>query len=314
MCGIPNAPDDIQLAVDRPQALGVEGRTGLDGNLIRKAGFARRIPISAAPAPDQNPAPGVDALATRISEQTEVSELSAASDLIGAEAAAPAESENGSARTRLRLFYRTGEEVRYVAHADLMRAFHRAFRVARVPVVMSQGFTPRPRAAFGPPLPLGVTGAREAMDVDFHPPVPHDLVARLNAALPAGIRVESAGDAPEGPSLAAAVTAADYRVGLPAGVNEAEIAARLAAFAAAAEFPITKERHGRPDRTVDLKRAVLTVAGSPGEVRFQLAMNAAGGQQVSAALVLSTLFALTDEEIAASRIARLRLYTATGAL
>jgi radical SAM family uncharacterized protein/radical SAM-linked protein len=294
MCGIPNAPDDIQLAVDRPEALGVEGRTGLDGNLIKKAGYARKIPI--APA---EPSRSVElpALAAPLEED-----------------AAPDDESGKQERVRLRLMYRTGEEVRYVAHADLMRAFHRAFRVARVPVVMSQGFTPRPRAAFGPPLPLGVTGAREAMDVDFHAPVPADLVARLNAALPAGIAVDAMADAPEGPSLAAAVTAADYRVHLPALVDDAQLATRLSAFAAAGEFPVTKERHGRPDRTVDLKLAVLAAESGRGEVRFRLAMNAAGGQQVSASLVLETLCGLSAEEIAASRIERIRLHTAGGPL
>jgi radical SAM family uncharacterized protein/radical SAM-linked protein len=293
MCGIPNAPDDIQLAVDRPQALGVEGRTGLDGNLIRKAGFARKIAITKA-----EPVPG-----PVLAESAPVVEEEGARELA-----------DDRERVRLRVFYRTGEEVRYVAHADLMRAFHRAFRVARVPVVMSQGFTPRPKAAFGPPLPLGVTGAREAMDVDFHPPVPVDLVARMNAALPDGIRIVSAGDAPEGPSLAAAVTAADYRVLLPAAADRDAIAERLAAFAAADTMPVTKERHGRPDRTVDLKRAVLAAEAEGGEVRFQLAMNAADGQQVSASLVLDALFGLDPEAIAASRIERLRLHTANGLL
>ena len=291
MCGIPNAPDDIQLAVDRPEALGVEGRTGLDGNLIKKAGYARKIPI--APA---EPSRGID-LPPAVAPEEDV---------------APEEIGDRE-RVRLRLTYRTGEEVRYVAHADLMRAFHRAFRVARVPVVMSQGFTPRPRAAFGPPLPLGVTGAREAMDVDFHPPVPADLVARLNAALPAGIRVEAMTASPEGPSLAAAVNAADYRVHLRS-VDDAQIAARLATFASASAFPVTKERHGRPDKTVDLKLAVLQVEGGSGEVRFRLAMNAAGGQQVSASLVLETLCGLSAEEIAAARIERLQLHTAGGSL
>jgi radical SAM family uncharacterized protein/radical SAM-linked protein len=302
MCGIPNAPDDIQLAVDRPQALGVEGRTGLDGNLIRKAGFARKIPIAKASSSSATAAPATAASTTGRPELAE------------AESVAPEESTDDRERVRLRLVYRTGEEVRYVAHADLMRAFHRAFRVARAPVVMSQGFTPRPRAAFGPPLPLGVTGAREAMDVDFHPPVPLDLVAHLNAALPSGIAVDSASEAPGGPSLAAAVTAADYRVALPAGVDEAELTTRLAAFAAAAEFPVTKERHGRPDRTVDLKQAVLAADHRAGEVRFQLAMNAANGQQVSASVVLGSLLGWSPEEVAASRIERLQLHTADGPL
>ncbi len=236
MCGIPNAPADIKLAVDRPEALGVAGRIGLDGNLIPKAGFARKIaiqPVRPSPAP----------------------------------VAAPCRRRrrrNPSWRPRrpgseARLFYSTSEEVRYLAHADLMRAFHRAFRVARLPVVMSQGFTPRPRAAFGPPLPLGVTGEREAMDLDLTQPFTGDHLARAERRLAAGIRVLDHAPTPDGPSLAAAAIAADYRVHLPRALATKDIAERVRAFAAATEYPVTKARHGRPDRQVDLKQAILDV-------------------------------------------------------
>jgi radical SAM family uncharacterized protein/radical SAM-linked protein len=292
MCGIPNAPADIKLAVDRPEALGVAGRVGLDGNLIPKAGFARKIaiqPIAAeTPTPVSAPPPALPA------------------------SPVPAPSE---ARFQARLTYSTAEEVRYLAHADLMRAFHRAFRVARLPVVMSQGFTPRPRAAFGPPLPLGVTGAREAMDLDLTQPFSSDHLAALNAALPAGIRVLDHAPTPEGPSLAAAVAAADYRVHLPRALAAESITERVRAFAAAAEYPVTKTRHGRPDRQVDLKQAILDIrlAGDHA-ITFRLAMNAADGQQVSASLVLAALCGLSPEAVAASRIERLQLHTAGGAI
>jgi radical SAM-linked protein len=216
-------------------------------------------------------------------------------------------------RFQERIFYSTSDEVRYLAHADLMRAFHRAFRVGRLPVVMSQGFTPRPRAAFGPPLPLGVTGAREAMDLELTLPFTAEHLAALNAALPLGIRVLDHAPTPEGPSLAAAALAADYRVRLPRGVATEDIAARVRAFAGATEYPVTKARYGRPDRQVDLKQAILDVemAGDR-TLTFRLAMNAE--QQVSASLVLATLCGLGPEEVAASRIERLELHTAARAL
>jgi hypothetical protein len=47
MCGIPGAPSDIKLSVDLPEAPGVGGRVGLDGNPIPRAGV-RAIEIATA--------------------------------------------------------------------------------------------------------------------------------------------------------------------------------------------------------------------------------------------------------------------------
>lgn len=302
MCGIPGAPNDIKLSVDRPEAPGVAGRFGLDGNLIPKAGFARKIPIAIAPVASPAAAtakvPGVPA-----QMMVEAMELGRAA--LGAEP---------EKTVHVRLWYQTGAALRFLPHGDLMRAFHRAFRVAELPVVFSQGFTPRPRAAFGPPLPVGVTGGREAMDLELVPPVPADLVARLNAALPEGLVVLDAAPSPAGPALAAAVVAADYRVAFPPHGDRPALAARLAEFATAEAMPVTKERHGRPDRTIDLKRAVLDVriADQGNAASFRLAVNQADGHQANAHLVLSALFGLDEAEIAACAIEREALYDAGG--
>jgi radical SAM-linked protein len=218
-------------------------------------------------------------------------------------------------RPRLRVWYATGEPLRFLPHSDLMRVFHRAFRIAELEVVFSQGYSPRPRAAFGPPLPVGVTGAREAFDVEMTAGTSldgDDIVSRLNAALPEGLRVLAVAPAPAGPAIAAAVVAADYRVALARTADRAAVAARLAAFQAADSMPVAKERHGRPDRTIDLKRAVLAATAHDGHVSFRLAVNQADGHQANASLVLAALFGLDQEAIAASRIARLALYDAEG--
>ncbi len=304
MCGIPNAPEDIVLSVDRPEALGVAGKIGLDGNPIPRAGFARRVAIEPA-ALIERPAPAAPAPVEPV-------------------AAAPARSEEeglardeapAAGRPRLRVWYATSGALRFLPHSDLMRVFHRAFRVAGLPVVFSQGFNPRPRAAFGPPLPVGVTGAREAFDVEMAAGASLDaepIVDALNAALPDGLRVLAAAPSPAGPAIAAAVEAADYRVTLAPAVDRGAVAARLAAFAAAATMPVAKERHGRPDRTIDLKLAVLAAHADNGQLTFRLAVNQAAGHQVSASLVLAALCGLDREEIAASRIERLALYDAEG--
>ncbi len=291
MCGIPGAPDDIRLSVDRREAQGVAGRIGLDGNPIPRAGFARRIAITPAPLS----APSMPVTMAPVEAPVAVKE--------------PTPSEK---TVHIRVWYRTGESLRFLPHGDLMRAFHRAFRIAELPVVFSQGFTPRPRAAFGPPLPVGITGAREAMDLEIVPPVPDDLVTRLNAVMPDGLEVLEASPSPEGPALAAAVVAADYQVALPRNIDMTQLSKRLAAFDAASSMPAAKERHGRPDRTIDLKRAVLGAGLTGGQATFQLAVNRADGHQANAHLVLSALFGLDEDQVAACAVERVALYDAGG--
>jgi radical SAM family uncharacterized protein/radical SAM-linked protein len=295
MCGIPGAPNDIKLSVDLPEAPGVRGRVGLDGNLIPRAGFARKI----ANAPVSVPVawPIVD-----------VTSMDAA--VVPPATAAPPEKT-----VHVRLWYRTGPALRFLAHGDLMRAFHRAFRIAEIPVVFSQGFSPRPRAAFGPPLPVGTTGEREALDLELNPPLPGDLeqlVARLNAALPEDLEVIEAAPSPPGPALAAAVVAADYRVALPPAADRESMAARVHAFETCETMPVTKERHGRPDRTIDLKRAVLAAGLANGHASFRLAVGQAEGHQANARLVLGALFGLDDNQIAACAIERVALHDPNG--
>ncbi len=300
MCGIPNAPEDIVLSVDREEALGVEGRIGLDGNPITKAGFARKIQIEPAVVGSGR------------------SEVAASGAQVDGGAASGDEAEgtrSAGERVCLRIWYATGESLRFLPHGDLMRVFHRAFRVAGLPVVFSQGFNPRPRAAFGPPLPVGVIGAREAFDVEVEPgriPAAEHVLNQLNAALPEGLEVLQVAPAPSGAALAAAVVAADYRVSLPADADPVVLGERLAAFVGAETMPVAKERHGRPDRTIDLKRAVLQATTRGGEVTFRLAVNQAEGHQASASFVLRTLFGLDREQVAAARIERLALVDAQG--
>jgi len=63
--------------------------------------------------------------------------------------------------------YTKRNEARYIAHLDLTRVFDRALRRAGVEVAYSEGFNPHPKISFGPPLPVGVEGQREYVDIDL---------------------------------------------------------------------------------------------------------------------------------------------------
>jgi radical SAM-linked protein len=116
-------------------------------------------------------------------------------------------------RIRFRVRYTRREDVRLASHLDLTRCFQRGLRRAGVPVAYSRGFSPHPRLSFGPPLPLGVLGECEYLDIMFSRPPQAGWIDRLNACLPAGLKVcEARMIDLHGTSLAALVNAARYSV------------------------------------------------------------------------------------------------------
>jgi radical SAM-linked protein len=74
-----------------------------------------------------------------------------------------------------------------------MGVFARAFKRADVPVRMSQGFNPRPRFSLPAPLPLGIEGLDEVLELDLiDAPSAEQLAQTLRCQLPPDIRVSTA--------------------------------------------------------------------------------------------------------------------------
>jgi len=91
---------------------------------------------------------------------------------------------------RALLKYRKTDAARWLSHLDLTRALERAIRRTKLPVVYSEGFNPRLRMSFGPPLPLGASGDAELVLLRLVEPVASAQIKdRLNRQLPAGIEM-----------------------------------------------------------------------------------------------------------------------------
>ncbi len=86
-----------------------------------------------------------------------------------------------------------GPQLRWLGHLDLMRAFERAIRMAKLPVAYTQGFNPRLKMSIASALPLGATAENDVITIHFAAPIdPKDVLARLNRSLSEGIRLTSA--------------------------------------------------------------------------------------------------------------------------
>lgn len=124
---------------------------------------------------------------------------------------------------RIRLAYRQEGPARFLAHLDVMRLFERACRRAGLRLAYTQGFNPHPKMGFAAPLPVGMNGAREYVDLELETETPAaDVSAALARQLPEGLTVLGARAVDAGGShLMGLLGRAHYRVsGRAAGGEE----------------------------------------------------------------------------------------------
>ena len=115
---------------------------------------------------------------------------------------------------RIRLIYSKREGACFVPHIALAQMFTRSAARAGFSLMMTQGFSPRPKISFGPELPAGVAALNEPVDMYFSGE-PDDVVTAMNAALPEGFKISRAiiipdDPSPSSPSLGKSCTHAEY--------------------------------------------------------------------------------------------------------
>ena len=92
---------------------------------------------------------------------------------------------------KLRLVFTKLGPVRFISHLDLARLFQRAVFRAQIPVLLSQGFTPRPRISFKRALKLGLESQDEEVVFQFESkPDPLEVRRSLQEQLPEGINIK----------------------------------------------------------------------------------------------------------------------------
>jgi len=173
------------------------------------------------------------------------------------------------------LFSKMGDAV-YLSHLDLMRVFQRAFKRAGILIWHSQGFSPRAYVSIALPLPVGMESRCEILDFEIEDGSVElsQLPERLNAVLPAGIRVlrayESSRKIKALTKLSAEVTL-EYDRGVPDGAQKA-----LSALFSRESLVIVK-RSKKGDKEVDIKPLIYALsiaAASEAELRIETVLSA----------------------------------------
>jgi len=144
----------------------------------------------------------------------------------------------------VRLRYAKRGKIRWIGHRDVARAMERAFRVARLPLAFSEGFSPHPKVSFGLALPTGAESDAEYLDLVLVDAIDLDaLPGALSSALPSGLDVTGAAPLVDrAPALQESVTVVAWRVEIEPVPDAAE---RVAAGLAATTLETTRRRKGR---------------------------------------------------------------------
>lgn len=158
-----------------------------------------------------------------------------------------------------RIFFTKDGACKYISHLDTNRVMLRAIGKSRLDIWHTEGFHQHAYITFALPLSLGFASTCESMDfrlLDDNA----DMTAipdRLNACLPAGIRVLRCADAKYKP---ADIDSASYEVRIePMTDNDIsieELYNRLNAFLTQPEIPVEKKTK-KGKKTVDLKAYLL---------------------------------------------------------
>jgi len=115
---------------------------------------------------------------------------------------------------RYRIIFAKTDAVRFVGHLDLQSLFQKAIKRAKLPVAYSEGFNPHQLLSFAAPLPLGMAGHAEILEVFLMQEISvADITDALNAQMPLGLRITEVQKVPSvGRSAAALVQSATYNI------------------------------------------------------------------------------------------------------
>ena len=192
---------------------------------------------------------------------------------------------------------------------EVADAWTASLEAAKLPLAGADGARSRARLSFGAPLPVGMVGERELIDVVLVERWPVWRVREaLDGVLPAGWQLVDLFDMwLASPPLAGQVVAADYRIELETWPESADLERAVAEMLAADALP--RERR-KGDRTVayDLRPLLIDLAaiGPPPTItartRFHPELGTGRPEEVLAALADRAGTALTARSIVRERV------------
>lgn len=203
------------------------------------------------------------------------------------------------------------DQVRYVGHLDLMRTMQRALRRSGLPIRYSQGFNPHVLLAFASPLPVGVSGKEELMEIGVEDGIDAQTFAlRLATAMPDSLpllQVRAVDD--RHPKLMAALTAAGYETLLPDTEASHAITYAIDSFLARSEI-IALRKTKKSEGFSNIRPMLYELSRFPCEKGIGLTFRVALTEKetLKPSLLLSALAEHAGVSLPGTRICRMRLF------
>lgn len=162
---------------------------------------------------------------------------------------------------RVRARYEKVAAMKFTGHLELSAVLFRAARRAGIQIAFTRGFNPKPKLIFGPPLQLGVESIAEYVDFFLLNEVaPHDLLERMNTALPKGITLTHADSIElKASALQEAICSQRFEVQLN---NAPDISLWR-------DLVVTREKD-RLKKTIALKDTVQEITFAQGRLQFDI--------------------------------------------
>lgn len=169
----------------------------------------------------------------------------------------------------LRASYAKSGLLRMVAHRDMNTQLRRLFLRAGIPMRWSEGFSPKPRFHFAPPLPLGVEAREDWIDVELADPMdPAEFRERVAPQCLPGLEFGRCFLTDRGaPRLEVLCAYAEWGIHPFEGGPGGELMEPLVAAADAETLVISKRNKKGKVRDVDVRPKIRELAAEDGGVR-----------------------------------------------
>lgn len=204
------------------------------------------------------------------------------------------------------------ERVRHLGHLDLMRFMQRALRRSGLPIRYSQGFNPHVVLSFASPLPVGVSGAEELMDVGLEQEVAEDEFARLlREALPDSLPLSGDVRAVDDrhPKLMAQLRTAEYTALCPKEEAAKAMMSAIDALLGREEIiAIRKTKSGEKPCDIRPMLHALMAEETDTGIAFRFRVSLTEKETLKPDLLLRTLAEQAGMEAPYTHVRRIRLY------
>lgn len=213
----------------------------------------------------------------------------------------------------VRIRFAKKDSAKYISHLDLTRCLVRAFRRTDIPLWYTEGFNPHPHLVFGLPLPLGVEGLRETLDIRLNDDNYENerVIAELNNASVPGIEFFEIFE-PEKKPLA--IVSGRYVVYISNLDNPTDFAKKIKDNVNSGDIVIEKKTKKGGMKQINVCEHIkdFELVAEDSQVKMSFLLPAGNDFTVNPVLFCKTLFEKIGSPDILHRIIRLELLTSDG--